>query len=90
MSGGAEGNRTPDLLDANESRYQLRHSPAAADGRRAPTSDVEGSSQSLPHGAAVTARAGVGEVVQAGVLIVEVDHRGALWSRRQRLGPQRR
>ncbi len=25
--GGAEGNRTPDLLDANESRYQLRHSP---------------------------------------------------------------
>ena len=27
--GGAEGNRTPDLLDANESRYQLRHSPGA-------------------------------------------------------------
>lgn len=26
-SGGAKGNRTPDLLDANESRYQLRHSP---------------------------------------------------------------
>ena len=25
--GGAKGNRTPDLLDANESRYQLRHSP---------------------------------------------------------------
>jgi hypothetical protein len=24
---GAKGNRTPDLLDANESRYQLRHSP---------------------------------------------------------------
>ena len=24
---GAMGNRTPDLLDANESRYQLRHSP---------------------------------------------------------------
>jgi hypothetical protein len=24
---GATGNRTPDLLDANESRYQLRHSP---------------------------------------------------------------
>ena len=26
-SGGAKGNRTPDLLDANETRYQLRHSP---------------------------------------------------------------
>ncbi len=27
-NGGAKGgNRTPDLLDANESRYQLRHSP---------------------------------------------------------------
>ncbi len=25
--GGAEGSRTPDLLDANETRYQLRHSP---------------------------------------------------------------
>jgi Phage integrase family len=24
---GAKGIRTPDLLDANESRYQLRHSP---------------------------------------------------------------
>jgi len=33
---GAEGNRTPDLLDANESRYQLRHSPASTGaGRRA-------------------------------------------------------
>lgn len=27
LSGGAEGNRTPDLLDANEARYQLRYSP---------------------------------------------------------------
>ncbi len=26
---GAEGNRTPDLLDANETRYQLRYSPLA-------------------------------------------------------------
>ena len=24
---GAEGSRTPDLLDANETRYQLRYSP---------------------------------------------------------------
>ena len=27
-SGGAKGNRTPDLLDANETRYQLRYSPS--------------------------------------------------------------
>ena len=27
-SGGAEGIRTPDLLIANETRYQLRHSPS--------------------------------------------------------------
>lgn len=26
-SGGAKEIRTPDLLDANEARYQLRHSP---------------------------------------------------------------
>ena len=28
--GGAEGIRTPDLLIANETRYQLRHSPIAS------------------------------------------------------------
>ena len=27
LLGGAEGTRTPDPLDANEVRYQLRHSP---------------------------------------------------------------
>ena len=27
LTGGAEGIRTPDLLIANETRYQLRHSP---------------------------------------------------------------
>lgn len=27
MDGGAKGIRTPDLLIANETRYQLRHSP---------------------------------------------------------------
>jgi hypothetical protein len=29
LRGGAKGIRTPDLFDANEARYQLRHSPAA-------------------------------------------------------------
>jgi hypothetical protein len=34
--GGAEGIRTPDLLIANETRYQLRHSPESLfDQRRA-------------------------------------------------------
>ena len=28
--GGAKGIRTPDLLIANETRYQLRHSPMSA------------------------------------------------------------
>jgi hypothetical protein len=28
LAGGAKGTRTPDLLVANETRYQLRHSPA--------------------------------------------------------------
>ena len=32
-SGGAEGIRTPDLLIANETRYQLRHSPAMREKR---------------------------------------------------------
>ena len=32
LSGGAEGIRTPDLLIANETRYQLRHSPSASQG----------------------------------------------------------
>jgi hypothetical protein len=31
--GGAEGIRTPDLLIANETRYQLRHSPGCVLGR---------------------------------------------------------
>jgi hypothetical protein len=30
--GGAKGTRTPDLLVANETRYQLRHSPADRGG----------------------------------------------------------
>ena len=33
--GGAKGIRTPDLLVANETRYQLRHSPADRPGRSA-------------------------------------------------------
>jgi hypothetical protein len=33
-SGGAEGIRTPDLLIANETRYQLRHSPGRRSGSR--------------------------------------------------------
>ena len=35
LVGGAKGIRTPDLLVANETRYQLRHSPADRPGRSA-------------------------------------------------------
>ena len=35
--GGAEGIRTPDLLIANETRYQLRHSPMRLTARRQDT-----------------------------------------------------
>ena len=34
LIGGAEGIRTPDLLIANETRYQLRHSPGHRGNRR--------------------------------------------------------
>ena len=32
FTGGPEGNRTPDLLIANETRYQLRHRPVDEKG----------------------------------------------------------
>jgi hypothetical protein len=67
--GGAEGNRTPDLLDANESRYQLRHSPIS--GTVAGRHDL--SRRSL---AGCTAVAGSGravEVVELGVFLVDFD-----------------
>ena len=35
--GGAAGNRTPDLFDANEARYQLRYSPMAYGSLREPS-----------------------------------------------------
>ena len=35
LNSGAKGTRTPDLLVANETRYQLRHSPADRVGRSA-------------------------------------------------------
>src|SRR6476620_6367645 len=37
LIGGAEGIRTPDLLIANETRYQLRHSPMRLTARRQDT-----------------------------------------------------
>src|SRR5690348_7773939 len=50
--GGAEGIRTPDLLVANETRYQLRHSPAAHGRTR--------SEQKTYHPAQVTPESGAG------------------------------
>src|SRR5215471_11122540 len=39
--GGAKGIRTPDLLHAMQTRYQLRHSPAARENSVSRTSQVE-------------------------------------------------
>ena len=38
--GGAAGNRTPDLFDANEARYQLRYSPIARETLREPSARI--------------------------------------------------
>ena len=65
--GGAEGNRTPDLLDANESRYQLRHSPSCPNGL------AKTISRSLTGRATVSPRLGVTQVVQLRVLVVELE-----------------
>ncbi len=42
MRGGAEGIRTPDLLVANETRYQLRHSPSRIPAMRDETLAASG------------------------------------------------
>ena len=47
FSGGPEGNRTPDLLIANETRYQLRHRPEA---RRIPPVTEHAMVESEPGG----------------------------------------
>ena len=39
--GGPEGIRTPDLLDANEARYQLRHRPGQLDNTITPSGRAE-------------------------------------------------
>jgi hypothetical protein len=71
---GAEGNRTPDLLDANETRYQLRYSPRPA-GLPAV--------QEEPYQPLFAGRTRVGAVLEREVvvLVVDVDE---LRSRRQR------
>ena len=38
--GGAAGNRTPDLFDANEARYQLRYSPKTRGSLREPSARI--------------------------------------------------
>jgi hypothetical protein len=54
-SGGAEGIRTPDLLIANETRYQLRHSP----GRRSDHGETAQPNGTLAPGQARPKRSGV-------------------------------
>ncbi len=74
QEGGAEGNRTPDLLDANESRYQLRHSPVSDHGG----SDGNDLSRGSFAGCTAVSRSGRAvEVVEVGVVLVGLDERGA-------------
>ena len=48
--GGAAGNRTLDLFDANEARYQLRYSPWSRSGPRAVDNNSSGAELRLPVG----------------------------------------
>ena len=67
---GAEGNRTPDLLDANETRYQLRYSPS----RSAPSLAVDGR---LLADRPTVARLERGlQLVKHRILVVEVEGDG--------------
>lgn len=75
---GAKGNRTPDLLDANETRYQLRYSPLVA-SRLPANQDQSETSGSLPRCAWQVVFAGerrVLEMLEGGVLVVDLEHRG--------------
>ena len=68
--GGAKGNRTPDLLDANESRYQLRHSPWSVAGYQPTPLLLAGRPRQIE------ATPGVGnlvEVLECRVLVVDVE-----------------
>ena len=76
---GAKGNRTPDLLDANETRYQLRYSPLVASrlpvrARLAETGDLL---SGRPRQVEVARERDLVEVLEDRVLVVDVQHRGA-------------
>ena len=65
---GAAGNRTPDLLDANEARYQLRYSPLVV--------LREHNSPLLTYRTPVGQVARLVEFVEGGVFVVDVhNHR---------------
>ena len=82
-SGGAKGIRTPDLLDANESRYQLRHSPwsvAQATSQRATAETGRRGGDLLagrPRQVVIVGRRGVIEVLEDRVLVVDLQHHRA-------------
>lgn len=69
--GGPEGIRTPDLLDANEARYQLRHRPGQLDNTITPSGRAETipagrSAVSPPHMPRAACRADGGAAARAG------------------------
>ena len=75
---GAKGNRTPDLLDANETRYQLRYSPLVAS--RLPVAARLAETGKLlagrPRQVEVARERDLVEVLEDRVLVVDVQHRG--------------
>ncbi len=73
---GAEGNRTPDLLDANETRYQLRYSPGLVPREHSNQLTRAARGPLLADGPAVGQRTGSFQLVELGVAVVEVDHGG--------------
>src|ERR1700761_5794309 len=88
-SRGAKGIRTPDLLDANESRYQLRHSPwsVAQATSESPAAETGSCRARLltgpPREVVAGGRRRVVQVLEVRVLVVDLQHHRT-WSAQSR------
>ena len=71
---GAKGNRTPDLLDANETRYQLRYSPLYRKQRLpVPVRHIKTELLTGRSGQVIVARhPGIFQVLEDRILVVDV------------------
>src|SRR5690349_14039794 len=80
---GAKGIRTPDLLDANESRYQLRHSPWSVAQATSESPAVEtgrptaGLLARRPRQVVLARRRRVLEVLEGRILVIDLQHNRA-------------